>query len=88
MLQQILTLYYCMIDPKTPPRSKAVIAGVLAYTVLPTDLIPDFIPVVGWSDDAAAIAWAGYEIVNSIRDEHRERARAKTEALLGGEASG
>ena len=83
MLLQVLTLYYCMADPKTPARSKAIIAGALAYTILPTDLIPDFLPVVGWGDDAAMIAWAGYEVVTSINDTHREKARRRAEALLG-----
>lgn len=86
MLLQVLTLYYCMVDPATPARSKAVIAGALAYTVFPADLIPDFLPVVGWGDDAAMIAWAGYEVVSSVNDKHREKARTKVAALLGDEA--
>ena len=88
MLLQVLTLYYCMIDPATPPRSKAVIAGALAYTVLPTDLIPDFLPLVGWGDDAAMITWAGVEVIRSINGSHREKAKAKLEALLGRDAVG
>lgn len=83
LLERILTLYYCMADPATPARSKAIIAGALAYTVLPTDLIPDMLPAVGWSDDAALIAWAGLEVFNSIKDEHREHAQAKVRSLLG-----
>lgn len=83
MLERILTLYYCMADPATPARSKAIIAGALAYTVLPTDLIPDILPAVGWSDDAALIAWAGVEVLNSINEGHREHARTKVRSLLG-----
>lgn len=83
LLRQILTLYYCMIDPATPARSKTIIAGALAYTVLPTDLIPDLLPVVGWGDDAAMIAWAGYEVLSSVNDEHRQHAESKIAALLG-----
>lgn len=88
MLQQVLTLYYCMVDPATPARSKAVIAGALAYTIFPADLIPDFIPAVGWGDDAAMIAWAGYEVVNSINEQHREKAKSKVASLLGGKIPG
>ncbi|HEX7005012.1 MAG TPA: YkvA family protein [Trueperaceae bacterium] len=83
LLLQVLTLYYCMVDPKTPAKSKAVIAGALAYTILPTDLIPDFLPAVGWGDDAAMIAWAGFEVLKSIDETHREKARQKARSLLG-----
>jgi uncharacterized membrane protein YkvA (DUF1232 family) len=83
LLVQILTLYYCMVDPATPRKSKLIIAGALAYTVLPADLVPDLLPMVGWSDDAAMIAWAGYEVVSSVTAAHRERAAARAAALLG-----
>jgi uncharacterized membrane protein YkvA (DUF1232 family) len=83
LLTQVLTLYYCMIDPTTPFKSKTIIAGALAYTVLPTDLIPDLLPAVGWGDDAAMIAWAGFEVLGSIKAAHRERAREQVSSLLG-----
>ena len=35
----------------------ALIAGGLAYLALPIDLVPDFIPVAGWMDDAAVLGW-------------------------------
>ena len=35
----------------------ALLAGGLAYLALPIDLVPDFIPVAGWVDDAAVLAW-------------------------------
>jgi uncharacterized membrane protein YkvA (DUF1232 family) len=35
----------------------ALLAGGLAYLALPLDLVPDFIPVAGWMDDAAVLAW-------------------------------
>jgi len=41
------------------------IAGALAYVALPTDLIPDFIPGIGFIDDAFVIGWT----VKSIKDE-------------------
>lgn len=36
-------------------RPKLVLAGVLAYVVLPTDLVPDFLPVLGQVDDLVVI---------------------------------
>lgn len=35
----------------------ALLAGGLAYLALPVDLVPDFIPVAGWLDDAAVLTW-------------------------------
>ena len=35
----------------------ALLAGGLSYLALPLDLVPDFIPVAGWMDDAALLGW-------------------------------
>jgi uncharacterized membrane protein YkvA (DUF1232 family) len=48
---EIMTLYLAARDPRTPWYAKAVIAGVVAYALSPIDLIPDFIPVLGYLDD-------------------------------------
>ena len=42
-------------DPRVGFGPKLVLAGVLAYVVLPTDLIPDFLPVVGQVDDLVVV---------------------------------
>ena len=44
-------LYLAGRDPRTPWPAKVVIALVLAYALSPIDLIPDFIPVLGYLDD-------------------------------------
>ena len=43
---------------KCPWRTIAVLVGALAYVLAPLDLIPDFIPVIGWSDDCLALGGA------------------------------
>jgi uncharacterized membrane protein YkvA (DUF1232 family) len=43
-------------NPETPAPLKALIVGAIGYIVLPIDLIPDFIPVVGYADDLASAA--------------------------------
>lgn len=45
------TLYLAAKDPRTPWYAKALIFLVVAYTFSPVDLIPDFIPVLGYLDD-------------------------------------
>lgn len=43
-------------NPETPTHMKALIIGAIGYIVLPLDLIPDFTPVVGYTDDLASAA--------------------------------
>lgn len=50
-----LVLYYVLQDENTPKKHKAIILGALGYFILPIDLLPDFIPVVGFTDDLAAL---------------------------------
>ena len=38
-------------DPRTPWLAKAIAGAVAAYALSPIDLIPDFIPLIGWLDD-------------------------------------
>ena len=48
-------LYYILVSPSTPLKVKGIIIGALGYFILPLDLIPDLIPLVGFTDDLAAI---------------------------------
>lgn len=43
---------------KVPWRTIAVLVAALAYVLAPFDLVPDFIPVIGWSDDCLALGGA------------------------------
>ena len=43
-------------NPETPPAMKALILGAIGYIIFPIDLIPDLLPVVGYSDDVASAA--------------------------------
>ena len=56
--EDLLAAYYCAFDRQTPLHVKAVLLGAIAYFILPTDLIPDYIPVIGYIDDAAVLAGA------------------------------
>ncbi len=54
---------------------KAALVGALAYFVLPVDLIPDMLPVIGYTDDAAMLAAAIKLVASHITPDHREAAR-------------
>ncbi len=45
-----------MTDPRVPAREKALVAGAIAYAIMPLDLIPDMLPFIGQVDDAYLIA--------------------------------
>ena len=55
--------------------------GALAYFILPIDVIPDFIPFLGFTDDAAVLALAIKIVGDQITEEHRQKARATLEGL-------
>jgi uncharacterized membrane protein YkvA (DUF1232 family) len=49
--QHTLTVYFAARDPRTPILVRALAVLVAAYALSPIDLIPDFIPVIGYLDD-------------------------------------
>jgi len=48
---ETLALYLAARDPRTPWYAKILVAGIVAYVLSPIDLIPDFVPVLGYLDD-------------------------------------
>ena len=73
--EDILTAYYCAFDRNTPTQVKATLAGAIAYFVLPIDAIPDVLPVIGFTDDAAVLAIAIKLMTDHILPVHRELAK-------------
>jgi uncharacterized membrane protein YkvA (DUF1232 family) len=82
---EVIAAYYAMRDPHTPWRHKAVLAGAIAYFILPIDAIPDFILPIGYSDDAAALLAAVGAARISITEEHRTLARRALGLLADGD---
>jgi uncharacterized membrane protein YkvA (DUF1232 family) len=74
-VEDLLTAYYCAFDRETPREVQAVLVGALAYFVLPFDIIPDMLPVLGYTDDAAVLAAAIRLVAKHIQPQHREAAR-------------
>jgi uncharacterized membrane protein YkvA (DUF1232 family) len=83
-LAELLTAHYCAFDRQTPFYVKAALVGAMIYYVVPDDLIPDSIPVIGYADDAAVFAAAFKLLSSHIKPEHREAAQ-RTLARLRGE---
>lgn len=75
--EDLLAAYYCAFDRDTPTHVKVALFGALAYFVLPTDTVPDILPVIGYGDDAAVLAAALKLVSDAMTPAHREAARNK-----------
>ena len=73
--EDLLAAYYCAFDRDTPLQVKAALVGALAYFVLPFDVIPDMMPLLGFADDAAILATALRLVASHMKPEHREAAK-------------
>ncbi|AWM88722.1 YkvA family protein [Microvirga sp. 17 mud 1-3] len=73
--EDLVAAFYCAVDPTTPKRVKVILMGAIAYFILPTDAVSDFLPLIGFADDAAVLATAIAQVAGSITDEHRARAK-------------
>ncbi|MDV4157840.1 YkvA family protein [Rhizobium brockwellii] len=75
--RDIVALWLAARDPRVPWHAKAVAGAVAAYALSPIDLIPDFIPVLGYLDDLLivplgimlAIRLVPVEVMNELRTE-------------------
>ena len=79
--RDIVTLWLAARDPRVPWHAKAVAGAVAAYALSPIDLIPDFIPILGYLDDLLivplgimlAIRLVPAEVMNELRTEAARR---------------
>lgn|GEM_PF-1700148 len=74
-LEEVLALYFCLLDRDTPAHVKATIVGALGYVIFPFDLILDTLVPLGWTDDAAVVMAAYTYARCSVKEEHRRKAR-------------
>ena len=72
-----LESYELIIDFSTPPQVRISIIGALTYLIVPVDLIPDFIPASGFSDDLVALTAVITLWQNHITPEMKFRAKCK-----------
>ena len=70
----VLELYYVMMSSKTSLRYKAIIVGALGYFISPFDIIPDLMPVLGYTDDVAVLLAVIKAVSDSLTPDIKERA--------------
>lgn len=83
VIYKAFQLYYVAQSDACPVKIKAGIIGALGYLISPVDLVPDLIPMVGYSDDAVAIAFALTAAQMYITDEIKEKAKERIREIFG-----
>ena len=73
--EDLVAAYFCAFDRNTPRRVQVALIGALAYFILPFDFIPDMLPVIGFTDDAAVLATVIRLVASHISPAHRDAAR-------------
>ena len=87
LARAVVALWIAARDPRTPLAAKAVGGLVAAYALSPIDLIPDFVPVLGYLDDLLivplGVALAIRLVPDSLMAEFRAAARAQARPRSG-----
>lgn len=82
-LHSVATLYSALKSPTMPKQHKLMIAGVLGYFLLPIDVIADFLPMVGLTDDIIVITKAISVIYSSITDDMKQEGHDILKRMFG-----
>ena len=81
--EEVAAGFFCATDNNTPLKVRGTLLAALAYFILPLDLIPDILAIVGFTDDIAVLTAALAMVSKHITDEHRIKARAVIESPNG-----
>src|SRR5512144_1460485 len=78
--REVYAVYLAARDPRTPWYAKALIFLIVAYALSPIDLIPDFVPVLGYLDDLLIVPGGIWLAIRLIPPEALAEARATAAA--------
>ena len=78
---EALAVWYCARDDATPMAAKGMMFAALAYFVVPTDAVPDFIAGLGYTDDAAVFTALLAIVGRHLKPRHRAAAKAAIDRL-------
>ena len=80
--RQTLVVYFAARDPRTPRHVRLLALLVAAYALSPIDLIPDFIPVLGYLDDLLLVPLGLALVMRLLPDEVARSARERAAAAV------
>ena len=78
--EDLAAAYFCATDTRTPLKVRGTLLAALAYFIVPTDMVPDFIAAIGFTDDLAVLTAALTLVQGHVTQEHREKAVSALEA--------
>ena len=73
--EDLAAAYFCVVDPTTPSRVRGALLVALAWFVVPATVMPEFVVVLGLTDDAAVVALVASIVRRHIKERHYQRAR-------------
>ena len=79
---ETFALYLAARDPRTPWYAKLLVAGIVAYAFSPIDLIPDFVPVLGYLDDLILIPLGITLAIKMVPDSVLAECRARAQETI------
>lgn len=82
VLYPALQLYFLLQAKDVPMKAKTLIVGALGYLILPADLVPDFIPALGFTDDLTALMVALRTLNKYLTPDINARAKDQANKLL------
>lgn len=82
VLYPALQLYFLLQAKDVPVKAKTIIIGALGYLILPVDVMPDFIPALGFTDDLTALIAALHTLNKYLTPEINQKAKEHTDNLL------
>lgn len=82
VITKAFELFYAYKDGNLSMTQKASVLGALGYLILPIDAIPDYLPIVGFTDDLAALKWAYDTVSGAITAEIKKKAANESKKFL------
>jgi len=80
--REVMTLWFACRDPRTPWYARVLTILIVAYALSPIDLIPDFIPVLGYLDELILLPVGIYLVLKLVPAEALADARARAQAWV------
>ena len=78
-----LLLYYTLCSSGVSKMDRTIIIGALGYFIFPLDIIPDYIPFIGYTDDLSILLYAYRRIRANLNDDIRAKAKMKLSSFIG-----
>ena len=80
--REVMTLWFACRDPRTPWYARVLAMLIVAYALSPIDLIPDFIPVLGYLDELILLPVGTYLVLKLVPAEALADARARAQSWV------